>query len=55
MTITYYDKFTILPKRCGNCNRVFIFEGYNWYYKDIPPYCSSLKMNICKKCIEAKK
>lgn len=33
MTITYYDKFAFLPKRCSKCNRLFIFEEYNIYYK----------------------
>ena len=28
MTITYYDKFAFIPKRCNKCNRLFIFEGY---------------------------
>lgn len=26
MTITYYDKFAFIPKRCNKCNRLFIFE-----------------------------
>ena len=34
MTITYYDKFASLPKRYSKCNRLFIFEEYNIYYKN---------------------
>lgn len=54
MTITNYDSLAILPKRCSKCNRLFIFEWYNWYDRDIAPCCPPLRVNICKKCVEVK-
>ena len=29
MTISYFDKFAIFPKRCDICNRLFWLEWYN--------------------------
>lgn len=35
MTITYFDKFAITPKRCCCCNRLFVFENYNIFYEEV--------------------
>lgn len=51
MTITMYDKFALLPKRCSKCNRLFIFEWYNKYERSVTPSCPSLKIIKCKECI----
>ena len=55
MTITYYDKFAFTPKRCNKCNRIFIFEGYNIYYKQVGIECFDLKQIKCKNCIDKNK
>lgn len=55
MTITYYDKFALLPKRCSKCNRLFVFEGYNIYYKSVAFGRYDLKQKKCKKCINKDK
>ena len=54
MTITYYDKFAFLPKRCSKCNRLFIFEEYNIYYK-IVAFDFDLKQIKCKICADKDK
>ena len=51
MTITKYDKFAFIPIRCSKCNRLFIFEWYNWWERDISPCCPPLKIIKCKHCI----
>ena len=51
MTITKYDKFTFIPIRCSKCNRLFIFEWYNWLERDISPCCPPLKIIKCERCI----
>lgn len=54
MTISYFDKFAIFPKRCDTCNRLFWLEWYNQYEK-IYLNVSGLKFIKCKKCIEGEK
>lgn len=49
MTISKYDKFAIYPKRCNKCNRLFVFESYNIYYKEIGGGFD-IKQIKCKKC-----
>ena len=49
MTITYYDSFAFLPKRCDICNRLFIFEGYNIFYTRVGIEEYDLKRIRCKK------
>ena len=51
MTITKYDKLALKPTRCSKCNRLFIFEWYNWWERDISPCCPPLKIIKCKCCI----
>ena len=51
MTITYYDKFAFLSKRCSKCNRLFIFEEYNIYYK-MAAYGWDIKQIKCKVCTD---
>lgn len=50
MTITYYDKFAIFPKRCYKCNKLFAFEWYNCYERSVCPRSPSLRIIKCKKC-----
>lgn len=51
MTITRYDKFAIIPKRCNKCNRLFWLESYNIYYKGVGIGNYSLKQIKCRECI----
>lgn len=53
MTITKYDSFALKPTRCWKCNKLFIFEWYNWSEFSIPG-CGAVKRNYCKKCINQK-
>lgn len=53
MTISKYDKFAIYPKRCNKCNRLFVFESYNIYYKEIGGGFD-IKQIKCKKCCDKK-
>lgn len=53
MTITYYDRYAVIPKRCSKCNRLFLFEGYNFYYRELGK--DSIEMIKCKKCIDNNK
>lgn len=53
MTITYYDRYAVTPKRCNKCNRLFLFEGYNIFYKEIGR--DSIEIIKCKKCIDNNK
>ena len=55
MTITYYDKFAFLPKRCSKCNRLFIFEEYNIYYKMVIDDCWDIKQIKCRICVDKDK
>lgn len=50
MTITTHDRFAIIPKRCDECNRLFIFEFYDIIYKTVGIYYYNLKLTKCKKC-----
>jgi len=52
MTLTFFDKFAFLPKRCSVCNRLFIFESYNIFYKEVGIEHYPLKMIKCKNCCE---
>lgn len=52
MTITYYDKFAVFPKRCHECNRLFALEWYNCYEQSVCPNYPSLKIIKCKKCVK---
>lgn len=51
MTISKYDKYAILPKRCNKCNRLFILEPYNIYYKQVGIPSYDLKQIKCLECI----
>lgn len=51
MTITKYDRVSILPKRCDRCNRLFWLEPYNIFYKTVGIEEYSLKQIECKNCI----
>lgn len=52
MTLTKYDKFAIIPKRCNRCNRLFWLEPYNIYYKMVGIGCNSLRQVECKVCAQ---
>ena len=54
MTISMYDKFALLPTRCDKCNRLFIFEWYNVYYKQVSPF-GELKRVKCEQCLKKDK
>ena len=53
MTITKYDGFAIIPKRCDRCNRLFWLEPYKIYYNVFGVGCYFLKQIECKKCAES--
>lgn len=48
MTITYKDRFALIPKRCDKCNRLFWLEPYSVYYKEVGIEYYSLKQIKCK-------
>ena len=52
MTITKYDNFAWKPIRCWECNKLFIFEWYNWNEIDISPCIGSVRRNYCKDCLK---
>lgn len=49
MTITYYDHFAIVPKRCSKCNRLFWLEPYNIHYRFPAPFIE-IKNIYCIDC-----
>lgn len=51
MTISMYDKFALLPTKCDKCNRLFIFEWYNVYYREVS-HLSEIKIIKCEKCLK---
>lgn len=51
MTLTKYDKFAIVPKRCNRCNRLFWLEPYNIHYKMVGIGCQSVIEVECKICV----
>lgn len=50
MTITKYDRFAIIPKRCDKCNRLFWLEQYNVFYKNVGIGDYYLEQIECKNC-----
>ena len=52
MTITKYDGFAFIPKRCKRCNRLFWLESYSIYYKEVGIGHYSLKQIECKECMK---
>ena len=50
MTITKYDRIAIIPRRCECCNRLFIFEPYNFHYRYVFVTGASIKYIKCKRC-----
>jgi len=52
MTITKYDRFAIIPKRCYKCNRLFWLEPYDIFYRDIGIWGHFYEMVKCKKCMD---
>ena len=52
MTITKYYGFALFPKRCSKCNRLFILEPYDIYYKQVGINYYSLKQIKCLECIK---
>lgn len=55
MTITYHDDFALTPKRCNRCNRLFIFEPFDIFYKEVGIEHHSLKQIKCINCLRAAK
>lgn len=55
MTISYYDRFAILPKRCDYCNRLFWMEPYNVWYRQVGIEHFPLKQIQCKECYQKEK
>ena len=50
MTITKYDRFAIIPKRCDKCNRLFWLEPYNIFGRAIGIGGYSIEYIECKNC-----
>lgn len=50
MTITKHDRIAFIPTRCNKCNRLFIFEPYDFYYKEVGIEHYSLRLVKCKEC-----
>lgn len=55
MTISYYDRFAILPKRCDYCNRLFWMEPYNIRHKAVGIMYFDLKQIQCRECCQREK
>lgn len=55
MTITMYDRFAFLPKRCSKCNRLFIWEGYMLHVSLSPDMRYTFKDPVCNQCQPMKK
>lgn len=55
MTLSYYDKFAFLPKRCNKCNRLFWLEWYSSFVKPFPNEADFYNHLLCKKCYNRKK
>ena len=51
MTITKHDRIAIIPTRCNYCNRLFIFEPYDIYYREVGIECYDLKQRKCLECV----
>ena len=52
MTITRYDGFAAIPKRCSVCGRLFWLEPYNVFYKTVGIESYSLKQIRCVECVK---
>lgn len=52
MTITKHDRIALIPTRCDKCNRLFIFEPYDFYYKEVGIDHHSLKQVKCIECVK---
>lgn len=52
MTITRYDGFAAIPKRCSKCGRLFWLEPYNVFYKTVGIESYSLKQIRCVECVK---
>ena len=50
MTITKYDRFALLPKRCDECNRLFWLEPYNTKVIKVGIEHYPLDWIVCKEC-----
>lgn len=50
MTITRYDGFAAIPKRCSVCGRLFWLEPYDVFYKTVGIESYSLKQIRCVEC-----
>ena len=48
--MTLIDNFAFTPKRCGRCNRKFIFERYYYGYEKLGTNLVSAAFPICKRC-----
>lgn len=56
MTITKYDRFAFLPTRCDWCNRLFVWEGFNEHYREVPTVIGGdVALYKCWKCEESEK
>lgn len=55
MTITKYDRFALLPKRCDQCNRVFWLEGYNIHTRMVGIENYPLDWIVCKECSQGER
>ena len=49
MTITKHDRIAIIPTRCDYCNRLFIFEPYDIYYREVG--IGYFKQRKCLECV----
>ncbi len=50
MTITRYDGFAIIPKRCDYCHRLFWLESYDVVFKRVGIEDYPLKQVLCREC-----
>ena len=50
MTITRWDGFAFVPKRCDICNRLFWLEPYDYFTREVGIEYYPLRFYICKEC-----
>lgn len=55
MTITIHDGFALTPKRCSKCNRLFVLEFYDNYYKQVGFGYLDVMQIECRKCKKKEK
>ena len=46
-------RFALFPKSCDKCGRIFIWERYDIFFKQVGIEYYSLKCVKCKECMDS--